>query len=166
MVPEQKIFARYPSADGGKNLPTLCESLLADQKSVWSACARGFEALQDGELRTVSANGFTTHLHWNPQRIVSTAAKVDAASIQARDCFLCLEHLPDAQQGILYRDQYLILCNPSPIFEKHFTVAQIQWTKMRCISTGSPPLSGGCFRQHTGRDGCQTGSEKGQADRA
>jgi diadenosine tetraphosphate (Ap4A) HIT family hydrolase len=34
--------------------------------------------------------------------------------------------LPAQQLGVLYRNQYLILCNPAPIFEKHFTVVSLR----------------------------------------
>jgi hypothetical protein len=40
-------------------------------------------------------------------------------------CFLCLDHLPPAQKGILYRNEYLILCNPMPVFFSHFTVSHL-----------------------------------------
>ena len=35
------------------------------------------------------------------------------------------ENRPARQSGILYRDDYQILCNPAPIFERHFTVAAL-----------------------------------------
>lgn len=126
MVPNEKIFARYPGGDSWKRLPDLCAELVDSQREAWPAFRRGIEALDQVEVRTLRANGFTTRLQWNPQRIVSTAAKVDAASIQARRCFLCVENLPEAQRGILYRDDFLILCNPSPIFPSHFTVTHVE----------------------------------------
>jgi len=42
-----------------------------------------------------------------------------------RRCFLCLDHLPQEQKGILYRGEYLILCNPVPILSSHFTVSHL-----------------------------------------
>jgi ribosomal protein S18 acetylase RimI-like enzyme len=43
----------------------------------------------------------------------------------AKPCFLCLDHLPQGQKGILYRDAYLILCNPMPVFPSHFTISHL-----------------------------------------
>jgi hypothetical protein len=64
-------------------------------------------------------------LQYNPQRIVSSGAKVDRASIVERPCFLCVANLPESQKGILYRKQFLVLCNPAPIFPQHFTVSHV-----------------------------------------
>jgi hypothetical protein len=47
---------------------------------------------------------------------------VDPKSISERKCFLCLENLPSEQKAILYQEEFLILCNPVPIFDKHLTV--------------------------------------------
>ncbi len=73
-----------------------------------------------------TCGGYKVYLQYNPQRAVSSGAAVDAESIKNRPCFLCKDNLPGEQQGILYRNQYLILCNPAPIFEKHFTIVALQ----------------------------------------
>jgi hypothetical protein len=39
---------------------------------------------------------------------------------------LCLANLPSGQKGILYRDEYLILCNPAPVFPSHFTISCVE----------------------------------------
>ena len=36
-----------------------------------------------------------------------------------------MDHLPEEQKGILYRGDYLILCNPMPVFFPHFTVSHL-----------------------------------------
>ncbi|OPY05816.1 MAG: hypothetical protein A4E66_02356 [Syntrophus sp. PtaB.Bin001] len=51
---------------------------------------------------------------------------MDPAAIAARPCFLCPANLPEAQLGILYRRQFLILCNPFPIFSSHFTISSLE----------------------------------------
>jgi len=50
---------------------------------------------------------------------------VDKTSKDERPCFLCPDHLPEGQKGILHRRQYLILCNPMPVFSSHFTVSHL-----------------------------------------
>jgi hypothetical protein len=37
-----------------------------------------------------------------------------------------LRDLPETQEGVLYRNEYLILCNPRPIFAAHFTVTHLE----------------------------------------
>jgi hypothetical protein len=80
------------------------------------------------EIKQLDCDGFRAFLQWNPKRIVSTGANTDAKAIAARKCFLCVEHLPDAQRGFLYGEEFLILCNPAPIFRQHFTITNIRHT--------------------------------------
>jgi hypothetical protein len=56
---------------------------------------------------------------------VSSGAKVDTLSIRERPCFLCLENLTPQQRVIIYRDEFLLLCNPAPIFPQHFTISHV-----------------------------------------
>ncbi len=88
--------------------------------------AEGVGMLDAVRIRDLHCAGFDVRLQFNPKRIVSSGAKVDAASIKVRKCFLCVEHLPEAQQGILYRENFLILCNPMPIFRQHFTISHVR----------------------------------------
>jgi len=43
-------------------------------------------------------------------------------AINIRPCFLCTNNLPKEQNGLRYDKNYIILCNPYPIFEEHFTI--------------------------------------------
>ena len=133
MVPNEKVFARFTGGGNDHQLTAAAQDLLAHQRDAWPACSKGFAALEQAEVRTLNVSGLSARLQWNPQRIVSTAAKVDAASIQARRCFLCVEHLPVEQQGILYDNDYLILCNPSPIFPAHYTITHVEHRPQRIL---------------------------------
>jgi ATP adenylyltransferase/5',5'''-P-1,P-4-tetraphosphate phosphorylase II len=88
-------------------------------------CRNGYESVQAAQSRILQCNGYDVHLQFNPQRIVSTGAKVDSKSISERKCFLCVENLPIEQQGVLYENEYLILCNPMPIFPVHYTISNV-----------------------------------------
>jgi hypothetical protein len=121
-----KVFSCYNSANSNVSLPNLCSQLFAQQQSTWQQMAEGYASLKFIRTREIICSGFTVHVQFNPKRIISTAADVDPAVISKRKCFLCLENLPDAQQGILYYDDYLILCNPAPIFPRHFTISFIR----------------------------------------
>lgn len=131
MTPEnlmepRRIFARFDGKDGEPALASLCHDLLAEQKASWPRLRQGYEAAEAAALRAVSCPGYNVKIQWNPQRIISSAARVDPASIQARLCFLCRENLPEAQRAILYRREYLVLGNPAPIFTPHYTIAHIR----------------------------------------
>jgi len=121
-----RIFAEFDpegKVEVGMKLADLCGQLLIQQKAAWPKLNNGYEAVAESLVRTVDCGDFSVTLQFNPQRIVSSGARVDPASISARPCFLCPANLPEAQQGILYRRNFLILCNPFPIFPQHFTIS-------------------------------------------
>ena len=78
------------------------------------------------KVREIDCKNFSIQLQFNPKRIISASAKVDEASVHARQCFLCLKNLPREQKGVLYRDDFLVLCNPAPIFSRHYTLSNLQ----------------------------------------
>ena len=97
-------------------------ALLEQQKTVWELLRNNYEDLRSIQIRNFSFNDIKIRLQFNPGRIRSTSAKVDSESIKERKCFLCIENLPDEQMGIPFNDDFLILCNPFPIFKEHFTI--------------------------------------------
>lgn len=88
--------------------------------------AEGVSGLDGVHSRIINAGTFAVRLQFNPKRITSTGAKVDPASIKERKCFLCLDHLPREQQGVLYKEKFAVLCNPMPIFREHFTISHVE----------------------------------------
>jgi len=119
-------YAVYPGEGASLSLPDLAAGFLADQKRSWPALAAGYAALASARMREIRDAGLAVTVQFNPQRIVSMSAPVDPESVRRRPCFLCLEHLPPEQEAILYRDQYLLLCNPAPIFPGHLTIAHLR----------------------------------------
>ncbi|MFO7569858.1 MAG: DUF4922 domain-containing protein [Smithellaceae bacterium] len=120
-----RVFADF-TGHNSTTLPQLCLNLYDSQKRVWPKLRDASPGLALMEERNIDCGAYQAILQFNPARAVSTGAAVDAASIQARPCFLCADHLPDKQMGIVYRKDYLILCNPAPIFKKHFTIATLR----------------------------------------
>jgi hypothetical protein len=120
----QRRFAEF-SGGGDLSLPMLCRSLFNAQKKSWPKLADACRNLLSLRLRKLSGD-YNIYLQYNPARAVSSGASVDSESIKNRPCFLCENNLPAQQLGVLYRNQYLILCNPAPIFEKHFTVVSLR----------------------------------------
>lgn len=117
-------FARFPE-HSAEPLHTITHRLYESQRQAWPMLRDGVAALENVQFRDVSCGSFNVRLQYNPKRIVSTGAKVDAAAIKERKCFLCGANLPPEQQGILVREKFLILCNPMPIFPEHFTIAHV-----------------------------------------
>lgn len=92
------------------------------QIAEWPMAAGNFEALKGVKVKEVALPGWTVKVQFNPARIVSSAAKVDAKSLKERKCFLCAQNRPDVQRGISWGDKYTILINPFPIFPRHLTI--------------------------------------------
>ncbi len=124
----QKVFASFNPHLPGDSLAGLAISLLKEQKLKWRLLADAYESLDSVKVREIHCNDFSVLLQFNPRRIVSTSANVDDKSLRERKCFLCIENLPEGQKGVLYRDGFLILCNPAPIFPRHFTISTVQHT--------------------------------------
>jgi len=125
-IVKEKTYATFDDAERGKRLLELCLELLSEQKKTWPDLRRGYESLKDIREREISCRGFSVRLQHNPERIKNTLADIAQKNANERRCFLCLEHLPESQKGLLYRSKYLILCNPRPIFPAHFTVSHLE----------------------------------------
>lgn len=106
-----------------KPLPELCMELLSEQKKTWQGLEQGYESLKDTRVREIACHGFSVRVQHNLRRIKSTLADVRKTSANERLCFLCLNNLPKDQKGVLYNEEFLVLCNPMPVFSGHFTIA-------------------------------------------
>ena len=95
--------------------------LFEQQLSVWEMARNNFEGLKTVQIREFDFDGFAVKVQFNPARMVSSGAKVDAKTIAERKCFLCAANRPEVQRGIEWRD-YDILINPFPIFTRHLTI--------------------------------------------
>lgn len=100
------------------------KDLLDRQLSTWETARRNYDALSGVRVKELNVHGVPYKVQFNPARIVSSGAKVDAQSIKERRCFLCAANRPAEQEGILFRGHYEILVNPFPIFPRHLTVPE------------------------------------------
>lgn len=107
------------------DLAGKAKALLAQQKQTWELLSRGYKSLDGVEVKTFDFEHFKIKVQFNPGRITSSAAKVDEKSIKERKCFLCPDNLPEDQKGIPYKNDYIVLCNPFPIFNEHFTLPKV-----------------------------------------
>jgi hypothetical protein len=113
------------------NLPQRAHELLEQQKIEWDVLQGGYASLASVATRTFDFDGFQVQLHFNPGRLASSAAKVDARSIASRPCFLCPHNRPREQRAIELHDDLVLLCNPFPIFPEHFTIPTLSHQPQR-----------------------------------
>ncbi len=92
------------------------------QMEQWELARNNFRNLYNVEQRTLSADGNTLRLQFNPARIISTGAKIDKKSIAKRPCFLCKKNRPEEQMSKIFDKDFEILVNPYPILPVHFTI--------------------------------------------
>lgn len=123
---DYNVYTTFDGRRTSKPLSEICVELLSEQKRTWQDLQDGYESLKQVRERDISCNGFSVRLQFNPGRMKSSTADMRGGDVKERRCFLCMDHLPDDQKGILYRSEYLILCNPMPVFSSHFTVSHIE----------------------------------------
>jgi hypothetical protein len=121
--PGGRCFAVFDGRGETRPLGELADGLLKRQKEDWPDLSEGYAALREARVREIRGDGWGVNIQFNPRRIFSSGAKTDPETIRLRRCFLCPENLPPEQRAIGYRDDYLVLCNPLPIFPGHLTIA-------------------------------------------
>lgn len=99
------------------------------QMAGWELARHNFEALSEARKRSIDACGVSVGVQYNPGRLASVSSKPQIQ--QPSRCFLCRENRPQEQIGIDYTDEYTILVNPYPIFDRHFTIAATTHTPQR-----------------------------------
>jgi SpoIID/LytB domain protein len=97
------------------------QQLLEEQQRDWKLATENYRALDQVMTKDFWLDGALVRLQCNPKRLVSSAANVSAAAVEARPCFLCAENRPAQQKG-LNLDDYTLLVNPFPVFPKHYTL--------------------------------------------
>ena len=98
------------------------ERFHASEVANWSLAAENYAALARVETRELMKGDTIMAVQWNPARIVSTGAKMDAKTISERPCFLCKHNRPKEQHSLPTERHYEILLNPFPILPGHLTI--------------------------------------------
>ncbi len=104
---------------------------LTEQNHTWKLSADNYRGLDHVEEKLFHFDGFVIKVQFNPERMRSSTAKVDQASIAARKCFLCSENRPEVQNSMNLPHDFLLLVNPFPIFKTHFTIPSIHHVPQR-----------------------------------
>jgi ATP adenylyltransferase/5',5'''-P-1,P-4-tetraphosphate phosphorylase II len=100
----------------------LVGGLAEQQLATWPMLRDAVAGLARVEYKRLRVRGSEVLAQFNPQRIVSTAAKVDAAAIKQRPCFLCAENLPPEERGIAFGADFVALYNPFPVLPQHLVI--------------------------------------------
>jgi hypothetical protein len=100
--------------------------LFDSQIKNWQQLSNAYSSLAEVKVKSFRINNYKLKIQFNPNRLVSTSAKTDSDSVKSRNCFLCNDNLPKEQLGINYRNKFILLCNPFPIFQEHFTITSIE----------------------------------------
>lgn len=93
-----------------------------EQKNNWALLNKNIVDLNSLKEKLVKIENNYFTISFNSNRTASTLANVDEKSVGLRKCFLCEENLYPEQQGIIV-GEYIILCNPFPVSEMHFTIS-------------------------------------------
>lgn len=107
--------------------------LLKEQRANWETADANYRALDRIKMKEFIFESAHVKVQFNPTRLVSSAAKVDAKSLKERKCFLCPANLPAAQERLSWEDDYQILVNPYPIFPEHFTIPVLKHQDQRIL---------------------------------
>ena len=101
------------------------EEFIAAQFEKWELCRKNHEALKDIKTKSFNIDGNNIKVQFNPARAVSTLAKLDKSSIEARPCFLCMKNKPEEQYSISIDAgmKFSIRINPYPILPGHLTIS-------------------------------------------
>ena len=96
--------------------------LLREQLKTWPELGEAYDSVKKVRVKNFQYDGFIIKVQNNPRRITSSSAKVDKESVKTRPCFLCIKNLYSKQKAVKYKEDFLILVNPFPIFPEHFTI--------------------------------------------
>ena len=119
----QELIQRMEAENSSSDL--LGENFLNHQLASWELARKNHEALSQVQTRSLTINGNTLSIQFNPARAISTFAKLDQASLAARPCFLCMANKPVEQESIRIEldEPFDVRINPYPILPEHLTIS-------------------------------------------
>ena len=103
------------------------------QLQVWDEARQRYRDLEHVETRELVTDTIALTVQWNPARIASTGAKIDAKSIAERPCFLCAKNRSQQQMHRVVDGKYELLVNPFPILPVHFTLPSLKHQPQRIL---------------------------------
>ena len=92
------------------------------QLEKWEAARLRYRELKNVKTKELPVGTTSLIAQFNPARLVSTGAKMDARTLAERPCFLCEANRPEVQMKKQIDGKYELLVNPFPILPTHFTI--------------------------------------------
>jgi len=117
------------------------DSLFTRQLQEWELARINYSLLEKVRTRKLDFGTYEISVQFNPERMRSSAAKVDARSIGERPCFLCGKNRPKEQRGLSFENKLTFLVNPFPIFNRHLTIPSDDHIDQRIGNNFSAMLS-------------------------
>ena len=128
-----EILARQQMLQGKQELmnDSPLQRFFNRQLERWDDARRRYQDLRGVKTRELAVGASSILVQWNPARIVSTGASIDAKSLAERPCFLCEQNRPKEQVKKLIDGKYELLVNPYPILPIHFTIPSVKHEPQR-----------------------------------
>ena len=136
----QRLGQGSATADNALTATPL-ERFFDRQLDTWADVRQRYRDLASVETKELPADTLTMQAQWNPARIRSTGAAIDARSIAERPCFLCAHNRPPQQMHRTLMGRYELLVNPFPILPVHFTLPTVKHQPQRIL-----PMMGDMLR--------------------
>lgn len=100
------------------------------QLKQWEDARKRYQDLRDVKTKQLGM----LRVQYNPARMVSTGAKIDAHTLVQRPCFLCESNRPKEQLTKRLYDDFCLLVNPFPILPVHFTIPALRHEPQAILS--------------------------------
>ena len=100
------------------------------QLKQWEDARKRYQDLRDVKTKQLGI----LRVQYNPARMVSTGAKIDAYTLAQRPCFLCASNRPKEQLTERLDDDFCLLVNPFPILPVHFTIPALRHEPQAILS--------------------------------
>jgi hypothetical protein len=126
-------LAPYFDSDA-RDFHTRVRALIRQQQETWPTLRKATAALDELQYKPLRVKGSEVFAQFNPARLVSTSAKVDAASIKERPCFLCPQNLPAEEKGVAFGGELVVLCNPFPVLRDHLVISSREHTPQSILA--------------------------------
>lgn len=119
-----EVVARQQASAGKVDLAYTSElqRFFNYQLERWEEVRVRYSQLKGVQIRELNCDDFTIKAQFNPSRIKSTGAKIDAKTLAERPCFLCDKNRPAVQDAKPVDDKFKLLVNPYPILNEHYTI--------------------------------------------
>jgi hypothetical protein len=123
IIADEKLLSSYSEISALPSLPGRLAAFIRQQLATWDELREAHVGLRQSLYKKFFLTDLEVGLQHNPFRMKSSSAKVDKKSIEKRPCFLCPDNLYLHQRALAYREGWLVLCNPYPIFADHLVIS-------------------------------------------